>query len=184
MSKTGKSISKTGKSPVGRRGFLKGAAAGAAVLATGPELARAQDAQPARPNGRGAAVPSDAQVARENGNARPSRPIGAIEGRRACWPVKTSQGSSEAKEHGKRGPKPKASVPNGRSRRSNKRRPAAHRGTAIARLWAAREVARPHFVKEFAFVTRFELGDECANPSSCERVWRPGRRDRTIRCES
>jgi thiamine pyrophosphate-dependent acetolactate synthase large subunit-like protein len=61
-------MSKTKKSTVGRRGFLKGAAAGAAVLATGPELARAQDAQPARG---AAAVPSDAQVARENGNARP-----------------------------------------------------------------------------------------------------------------
>ena len=73
-------MSKTKKSPVGRRGFLKGAAASAAVLATGPELARAQDAQPARGgNGRGAAVPSDAQVARENGNARPRAAARLIE---------------------------------------------------------------------------------------------------------
>jgi len=73
-------MSKIKKSPVGRRGFLKGAAAGAAVLATGPELAKAQEAQPARPNGRGAAaVPSDAQVARENGNARPRAAARLIE---------------------------------------------------------------------------------------------------------
>ncbi len=68
-------MSKPKKSPVGRRGFLKGAAAGAAVLATQPEIVKAQEAQPER--GRGAGVPSEAQIARENGNARP-RPAARI----------------------------------------------------------------------------------------------------------
>jgi secreted PhoX family phosphatase len=64
------------KSPVGRRGFLKGAAAGAAVLVTKPELAKAQEAEaPAGGGRRAAAVPSEATVARENGNtARVQRP--------------------------------------------------------------------------------------------------------------
>jgi acetolactate synthase I/II/III large subunit len=72
-------MAKIKKSPVGRRGFLKGAAAGAAAFVAKPELAKAQDAQPAvrGGNGRGAGAPSDAQVARENGNARP-RPAARV----------------------------------------------------------------------------------------------------------
>jgi acetolactate synthase-1/2/3 large subunit len=72
-------MAKIKKSPVGRRGFLKGAAAGAAALVAKPELAKAQEAQPATRggNGRGGAAPSDAQVARENGNARP-RPASRV----------------------------------------------------------------------------------------------------------
>jgi acetolactate synthase-1/2/3 large subunit len=71
-------MTKIEKSPVGRRGFLKGAAAGAAALVAKPELAKAQEAvPPARGGGRGGAAPSDAQVARENGNARP-RPAARV----------------------------------------------------------------------------------------------------------
>src|SRR3979409_2040751 len=63
-------MAKTSRSALGRRGFLKGAAAGAAVGATGivaPEAqAQAQDAQP-----RGAAPPSAAHVeAERNPSAR------------------------------------------------------------------------------------------------------------------
>jgi acetolactate synthase I/II/III large subunit len=70
-------MSKVKKSPVGRRGFLKGAA-GAAALATTP-LVKAQEAVPAGGRGGrgGAAQPSEAQVARENGNARP-RPAARV----------------------------------------------------------------------------------------------------------
>ncbi len=66
------------KNPVGRRGFLKGAAAGAAALVAKPELAKAQEAEPAARGGRrAAAVPAEATVARENGNARP-RPAARV----------------------------------------------------------------------------------------------------------
>jgi len=52
------------KGSVGRRGFLKGAAAGAAALVTKPPAAKAQQTAPARP---AAPLPSPAQVAFETG---------------------------------------------------------------------------------------------------------------------
>ncbi|HWF11752.1 MAG TPA: thiamine pyrophosphate-binding protein [Bryobacteraceae bacterium] len=65
-------MAKTKKTSVGRRGFLKGAAAsaaaGAAALVTSP-LAEAQRAD-ATPAG-GAAAPTDQQLARDAGNVRP-----------------------------------------------------------------------------------------------------------------
>jgi thiamine pyrophosphate-dependent acetolactate synthase large subunit-like protein len=73
-------MARTKKIPVGRRGFLKGAAAGAAVLVSQPERAKAQEPQGG--NGRrgsAAPQPSDAQVARENGNARPRAAARLIE---------------------------------------------------------------------------------------------------------
>ena len=60
-------MAKSTKNSVGRRGFLKGAAAGAAALAAKPEIAKAQETTP-----RGAAPPSGAQLAREAGSARPA----------------------------------------------------------------------------------------------------------------
>jgi len=65
------------KRSVNRRGFLKGAAAGAAAIAAKPVVMSAQE--PAAPAGRGAATPSAAQVARENGNARPQASARVIE---------------------------------------------------------------------------------------------------------
>jgi acetolactate synthase-1/2/3 large subunit len=65
------------KRSVNRRGFLKGAAAGAAAIAATPVISSAQE--PAAPAGRGAATPSAAQVARENGNARPQASARVIE---------------------------------------------------------------------------------------------------------
>ncbi len=65
------------KRSVNRRGFLKGAAAGAAAIAATPVVMSAQE--PAAPAGRGAATPSAAQVARENGNARPQASARVIE---------------------------------------------------------------------------------------------------------
>ena len=70
-------MAKSKKISVDRRGFLKGAAAGAAALVTQAPAALAQDAAPqaqggGRGRGRGGAPPSDAAVARENGNARPA----------------------------------------------------------------------------------------------------------------
>src|SRR6185369_15605580 len=65
------------KRSVGRRGFLKGAAVGAAALAAQPQLAKAQQAQ--QPAGRGAQAPSGAVVARETGAARPAANARVIE---------------------------------------------------------------------------------------------------------
>ena len=59
-------MAKSTKRSVGRRGFLKGAAAEAAVLATKPQLAHAQE-RAQEPETRGAQAPSGATVARENG---------------------------------------------------------------------------------------------------------------------
>ncbi len=58
------------KKPFGRRGFLKGAAAGAAALVAKPELSSAQEAAQAPRNG-GAAAPGQTLLARDAGNARP-----------------------------------------------------------------------------------------------------------------
>jgi acetolactate synthase I/II/III large subunit len=55
---------KTTKKPVGRRGFLKGAAAGAAALAAKPQAAEAQQPAP-RPGNATAPVPTDAALAAE-----------------------------------------------------------------------------------------------------------------------
>src|SRR5579872_6326934 len=62
-------MAKSTKNSVGRRGFLKGAAAGAAALAAKPEPAKAQEAGSAP---RGAQAPSGAQVTREAGAVRPA----------------------------------------------------------------------------------------------------------------
>ena len=70
-------MAKSTKRSVGRRGFLKGAAVGAAALAAKPELAKAQ--QPAGRGGRGAQTPSGATVARETGAARPAANARVIE---------------------------------------------------------------------------------------------------------
>jgi len=64
-------MAKSTKRSVGRRGFLKGAAAGAAVLAAKPQLAHAQE-RAQQPETRGAPAPSGATVARETGAARPA----------------------------------------------------------------------------------------------------------------
>jgi len=71
-------MAKSTKRSVGRRGFLKGAAVGAAALAAKPEFAKAQ-----QPSGRGgsatAQAPSGAAVARETGAARPAASARVIE---------------------------------------------------------------------------------------------------------
>lgn len=58
------------KASVGRRGFLRGAAAGAAALVTKPELARAQDEQGSARGGNGTARPNPTTLALDTG-ARP-----------------------------------------------------------------------------------------------------------------
>lgn len=76
-------MAKSQKSSVGRRGFLKGAAAGAAALATtGAPLAEAQRptnaaAAPAPPAG-GVPAPTERQLARDAGNVRPPVPARTI----------------------------------------------------------------------------------------------------------
>jgi acetolactate synthase I/II/III large subunit len=62
-------MAKPRKPSVGRRGFLKGAAAGAAALVAKPELSKAQETAQAPRNAAGA--PGQTLLARENGNARP-----------------------------------------------------------------------------------------------------------------
>ena len=69
------SHAKSTKPSVNRRGFLKGAAAGAAAIAAQPETAKAQDSGSAP---RGTAGPTGAQVAREAGRVTRSydtRPV-------------------------------------------------------------------------------------------------------------
>jgi acetolactate synthase I/II/III large subunit len=71
-------MAKSTKRSVGRRGFLKGAAVGAAALAAKPELAKAQ--QPAGRGGNaGAQTPNASTVARETGAARPAANARVIE---------------------------------------------------------------------------------------------------------
>src|SRR5262249_48502584 len=70
-------MAKSNKASVGRRGFLKGAAAGAAALAATPSLAPAQ--QPQQTAQRGAQAPSGAALARETGAARPTAASRVIE---------------------------------------------------------------------------------------------------------
>ena len=75
-------MAKSTKHSVGRRGFLKGAAVGAAALAAKPQLAHAQERaqQPAGRGGAGSAqTPSGATVARETGAARPATEARVIE---------------------------------------------------------------------------------------------------------
>jgi acetolactate synthase-1/2/3 large subunit len=67
-------MAKLTKRSVGRRGFLKGAAVGAAALAAKPEFAKAQ-----QPTGRGAQTPTGSVVARETGAARPAASARVIE---------------------------------------------------------------------------------------------------------
>jgi thiamine pyrophosphate-dependent acetolactate synthase large subunit-like protein len=71
-------MAKSTKRSVGRRGFLKGAAVGAAALAAKPQLAQAQE-NAQQPAGRGAQAPSGATVARETGAARPAANARVIE---------------------------------------------------------------------------------------------------------
>ena len=64
-------MAKSTKRSVGRRGFLKGAAVGAAALAAKPEITKAQ--QPAGRGGNaGAQTPNASAVARESGAVRPA----------------------------------------------------------------------------------------------------------------
>ena len=72
-------MAKSQKSSVGRRGFLKGAAASAAALATTPladaqrsPIAAAAPAPPAAP------APTETQIARDSGNIRPPFPVRTI----------------------------------------------------------------------------------------------------------
>jgi acetolactate synthase-1/2/3 large subunit len=69
-------MAKSKRTSLDRRGFLKGAAAGAAALAAKPKLAEAQEA-PAP--GNGSAVPPAARLARENGAATPQASARVIE---------------------------------------------------------------------------------------------------------
>src|SRR5579871_3093464 len=72
-------MAKSQKSSVGRRGFLKGAAASAAALATTSPLAEAQQraaSQPERGTG-SAPAPTQAQIDRDAGNVRPPANIPA-----------------------------------------------------------------------------------------------------------
>ena len=73
-------MAKLKKPSVGRRGFLKGAAAGAAALVAQPELAKAQqqEAQGGAPR-QGAGAPGQNLIARENGTARPRAVAQVIE---------------------------------------------------------------------------------------------------------
>src|SRR5579863_9340475 len=68
-------MAKPKKSSVGRRGFLKGAAAGAAALVAQPKVGRAQDVA----QGRGAAAPGQTALARESGNVRPAAALRVID---------------------------------------------------------------------------------------------------------
>ena len=71
-------MAKSTKRSVGRRGFLKGAAVGAAALAAQPQLAPAQQSAQ-QPAGGRAQTPSGATVARETGVARPAANARVIE---------------------------------------------------------------------------------------------------------
>jgi len=74
-----KSTKTTDKPALGRRGFLKGAAAGAAVAAAQPELKAQQPAQQQGRGATGAPQPGAGALAREDGNARPSAPSRIVE---------------------------------------------------------------------------------------------------------
>jgi len=65
-------MAKSQKTSVGRRGFLKGAAASAAALATTSPLAEAQQQRAGRTGSSGSApAPTEQQIARDAGNVRP-----------------------------------------------------------------------------------------------------------------
>ena len=68
-------MAKSKKTSVGRRGFLKGAAAGAAAIVAKPQFAKAQDQQTAQ----NAATPNAGRLAREAGNIRPALTTHIIE---------------------------------------------------------------------------------------------------------
>jgi len=70
-------MAKTTKTSLGRRGFLKGAAAGAAAIAAAPQLTKAQ--APAERGNATAPAPNGPAVARENGAAQPATPGRFIE---------------------------------------------------------------------------------------------------------
>src|ERR1700729_4319291 len=76
-------MAKSQKNSVGRRGFLKNAAAGAAGLGTSTEVVDAQEregneaAAPAGAAG-GAPAPTQAQLDREAGNVRPPAAVRTI----------------------------------------------------------------------------------------------------------
>lgn len=64
-------MAKSQKPPVGRRGFLKNAAAGAAALVTTTPLVEAQAQQTGSTPAPGLPAPTQAQIARESGDVRP-----------------------------------------------------------------------------------------------------------------
>jgi acetolactate synthase-1/2/3 large subunit len=68
-------MAKRSKADSGRRGFLKGAAAGAAALVAKAPLAEAQQANPPR----AASAPGDAALAADNGTARTGQPKWIVE---------------------------------------------------------------------------------------------------------
>ena len=79
MAKHRSSRAKT--SSFGRRGFLKGAAAGAAALAAQPQIGKSQQEVPAHgsASGSGAATPPAQRLARETGGAAPLATARVIE---------------------------------------------------------------------------------------------------------
>jgi thiamine pyrophosphate-dependent acetolactate synthase large subunit-like protein len=70
-------MAKINRRSVGRRGFLKGAATGAAAMAAGPKFANAQDGQ--QGGARGAAAPAQTALAREAANVRPAAALRVID---------------------------------------------------------------------------------------------------------
>jgi acetolactate synthase-1/2/3 large subunit len=72
-------MAKSQKPPVGRRGFLKNAAAGAAALVTTTPLVEAQAQQGgAGSTPAGPPAPTQAQIARESGDVRPPASVRKI----------------------------------------------------------------------------------------------------------
>src|ERR1700723_2424462 len=71
--------SKKTKGSVGRRGFLKGAAAGAAALVTKAPEANAQPQRPGSGGNATAAAPTQAALSADVGNGRPIPGINGIE---------------------------------------------------------------------------------------------------------
>src|SRR5580704_8808190 len=60
-------MAKSTRKPFGRRGFLKGAAAGAAALVATPEITKAQEVEAPPTNGSAPRGPGAAQLARDAG---------------------------------------------------------------------------------------------------------------------
>ena len=71
-------MAKSKKTSVDRRGFLMGAAGGAAAVVAAPTFGGATPQQGAGV-GRAAATPSEAGVARDSGNVRPALNVETVE---------------------------------------------------------------------------------------------------------